>query len=125
MTIFSSVRTARPILVIAAFAAIVSPAQTFNVLVNCDTTNASSYAPLTRGTDGSFYGTTTQGKTYGTIFRMTPTGSMTTLHVFNNTDGSTPYGGLVLGSDGNFYGTTWQGGTSRDGTVFQITPGGT
>jgi uncharacterized protein (TIGR03437 family) len=125
MTIFSSIRTARPILVIAAFAATASPAQTFNVLVNCDTTNASSYAPLTRGTDGNFYGTTTQGKTYGTIFRMTPAGSVTTLHVFNNTDGSTPYGGLVLGSDGNFYGTTWQGGTSRDGTVFQITPGGT
>jgi uncharacterized repeat protein (TIGR03803 family) len=39
--------------------------------------------------------------------------------------GSEPYTGLIEGSDSNFYGTTGANGTSDDGTVFKITPGGT
>jgi uncharacterized repeat protein (TIGR03803 family) len=40
------------------------------------------------------------------------------------TDGANPYSTLIQASDGNFYGTTINGGTSSDGTVFEITPGG-
>ncbi len=52
----------------------------------------------------------------------TPT--LTVLHDFNTTDGSSPDHGLVEASDGNFYGTTPTGVTAGLGTVFQITPTG-
>lgn len=99
-------------------------AQTINVLLSCDSTNAVSDAPLTKGPDGTLYGTTTQGRTYGTLFKMTPAGSLTTLHTFVNTDGSTPIGGLVFGTDGYLYGTTSLGGTNSDGTVFKTSTSG-
>jgi len=55
---------------------------------------------------------------------MTPSGSLTTLHNFVKTDGSSPTGGVVFASDGNLYGTTNQGGSPNAGTVFKVTPGG-
>jgi uncharacterized repeat protein (TIGR03803 family) len=81
-------------------------------------------AGLVQGTDGNFYGTTTQGGAngYGTVFKITPSGKLTTLDSF------APYGfpeaTLVLATDGNFYGTTSSGGTEGDGTIFKITPSG-
>jgi uncharacterized repeat protein (TIGR03803 family) len=94
---------------------------------------------LVQGTDGNFYGTTWAGganpppptttNTPGTIFKITPDGTLTTLHSFcsqsNCTDGFEPgYGALVQVSDGSFYGTTDFGGPYDGGTVFQITPAG-
>lgn len=67
---------------------------------------------LVQGTDGNFYGTTR-----ATIFKITTTGALTTLHTFITSEG-TAMAGLVQGKDGNFYGTT-------DSTVFKITPAGT
>ena len=55
------------------------------------------------------------------MFKITPEGTLTTLHTFDGTDGANPVAGLLQATDGNFYGTTF--GVS--GTVFQITPGGT
>ena len=92
-------------------------------------------AGLVQGTDGNFYGTTTQGgATFvdsnspgnGTVFRITPAGVLTTLHSFTGypSDGQDPGGTLVQGSDGNFYGTTKGGGSVGGGTVFQMTPEG-
>ena len=55
---------------------------------------------------------------------------LTTLHVFNETDGNDPAGAWVLGTNGNFYGVTSYGGTGTNfcisgcGTVFEITSGG-
>ena len=91
------------------------------------------YAGLAMGLDGSFYGTTYYGgnEAYnegeGTIFKITPSGELTTLYVFGNTgSGSGPEAALTLGNDGNFYGTTvfttFGGGS---GTIFQMTPSGT
>jgi uncharacterized repeat protein (TIGR03803 family) len=72
-------------------------------------------AGLVQGSDGNFYGTTSVGGTnapdghygYGTVFKMTPAGVLTTLVTFTD-NGATNMGvspnGLVLGSDGNFYG---------------------
>jgi uncharacterized repeat protein (TIGR03803 family) len=79
------------------------------------------------GSDGNFYGTTGSGgaNSDGTIFNITPTGTLTTLHSFDSTDGSLPYGGLVQDSKGNFYGTTVTGGAYGHGTVFQFTSAGT
>ena len=99
-------------------------------------------ATLIQGTDGNYYGTTESGGTNcisaggcGTIFKITPTGALTTLYSFgvqsNGSDGFDITGGLVQGSDGNFYGTTFGGGNMSAcdqygcGTVFKITPTGT
>jgi uncharacterized repeat protein (TIGR03803 family) len=83
---------------------------------------------LVRGSDGTFYGTTQSGGSsggYGTIFKVTSSGKLTTLHSFNGTgDGAAPYGSLVLASNGNFYGTANVGGTYGAGNVFKITPSG-
>ena len=83
------------------------------------------HAGLVQATDGNFYGTTSQGGNgYGTIFKITPQGTLATLHSFNFTDGDSPNGSLLQGTDGNFYGTTYDGGAWGDGTVFKITQAG-
>ena len=80
---------------------------------------------LVQGGDGNFYGTASRGGILvGTVFKLTPTGVLTTLHQFDVTDGSYP-GGIVEASDGNFYGTTSEGGGQGFGKIFKITPGGT
>ena len=81
---------------------------------------------LMRGADGNFYGTASSGGALndGTIFRMTPTGDLTTLYSFDNTNGANPYGSLIQSADGSFWGTTEAGGTNGDGTVFSWSPGG-
>jgi uncharacterized repeat protein (TIGR03803 family) len=50
--------------------------------------------------------------------------TLTTLHSFNQTDGSSPYAGLMQANNGNLYGTTSAGGANGDGTVFAITTSG-
>ena len=80
---------------------------------------------LVQATDGNFYGTTYIGGAYnyGTVFKVTPSGTLTTLHSFDGTEGGDPHAALVQGTDGNFYGTTYYGANGY-GTVFKITPGG-
>lgn len=115
-----------------AATAIASPAQTLKTLVSFNGTDgASPTSTPIQGSDGNFYGTTQKGGYYcspegcGTVFRITTSGALTTLHSFNYTDGVYPYVGLVQARDGNFYGTTAGGGAFQEGTVFQITPTGT
>ena len=83
-------------------------------------------AGVVQATDGNFYGTTSEGGAngYGTVFKITLGGALTTLHSFNSSDGATPAAKLVQAIDGNFYGTTSAGGTYGAGTVFEITPQG-
>jgi uncharacterized repeat protein (TIGR03803 family) len=101
-------------------------------------------AGLVQATNGDLYGTTFYGGAFllnqvGTVFKITPSGTLTTLHSFyctqsGCTDGELPYAGLVQATDGNFYGTTLDGGvndycefeglTAECGTVFKITAGG-
>lgn len=95
---------------------------------------------LIQATDGNFYGTTQlggeNGSDFGTVFKVTPGGTLTTLHTFAISDGVKPMAGLVQAADGNFYGTTTFGGAgncpflaalspSGCGTVFKITVAGT
>ncbi len=54
-----------------------------------------------------------------------PAQTFTSLLSFDGTDGYGPYDAVVQARNGNFYGTTEGGGANRQGTVFQITPGGT
>ena len=82
---------------------------------------------LVQASDGALYGTAASGVAnggWGTVFRVTTNGALTSLHSFNYQDGAAPAGGLVEGTDGNLYGTTSQGGVGGQGTVFQITKSG-
>ncbi|HEV2211230.1 MAG TPA: choice-of-anchor tandem repeat GloVer-containing protein [Verrucomicrobiae bacterium] len=79
------------------------------------------------GNDGSLYGTTGDGGAcgaYGTVFKMTTNGDLTTLAPFCRSPGSAvwPGGRLLLAADGSFYGTAG-GGTYTFGCVFHFTPG--
>jgi uncharacterized repeat protein (TIGR03803 family) len=103
----------------------------FCSLSNC-TDGQGPYGTLVQGANGDFYGTTEEGGAngFGTVFKITPSGSPTTLHSFCSqgypcADGQSPSGGLVQAIDGDFYGTTSDGGANNVGTVFKITPTGT
>jgi uncharacterized repeat protein (TIGR03803 family) len=93
---------------------------------------------LIQASDGNLYGTTCcggagvvspNGDTEGTIFRITPEGTLTTLYDFcaqtGCTDGTSPDGGVYQATNGEFYGTTCCGGLSGSGfgTVFRLSVG--
>jgi uncharacterized repeat protein (TIGR03803 family) len=88
---------------------------------------------LVQGTDGNFYGMTKEDGVsnssviYGTVFKITSDGILTTLHFFLGlaADGAYPESALVQGTDGNFYGTTEYGGANSLGTIFKISSSGT
>ena len=75
---------------------------------------------------GNIYGTADEGgaSNFGTVFKFSTKGVLTTLHSFSGADGEYPGGGLVAAS-GAFYGTAYSGGANGDGTVFKITAAGT
>lgn len=117
---------------------------TFTVLYSFGASATDGKTPegaLLQTGDGSIYGTTVAGGAVdcggysngcGSVFRLSLSGQMTTLHSFGSFpgDGARPYGSLVLALDGNFYGTTAAGGLSCRGssegcgTVFKMTPAG-
>ncbi len=85
------------------------------------------FAGLVMGNDQNFYGTGYVAGTNsdGEIFQITPSGTFTVLHSFDQTDGRWPTGTPALGNDGNFYGTTLSGGANGFGTVYRIASSGT
>ena len=48
------------------------------------------------------------------------TGTITTLALFNETEGANIQAGLVMDSSGNLYGTASGGGALQDGDVFEV-----
>jgi uncharacterized repeat protein (TIGR03803 family) len=101
------------------------------------------YYGVIQGTDGNFYGTTYNGgdgtcydgSLCGTVFKLTPDGTLTTLHEFcgpNCEDGAYP-GPLVEANNGKFYGVTGAGGNQNCqgdagdgcGTIFEVASDGT
>jgi uncharacterized repeat protein (TIGR03803 family) len=92
---------------------------------------ASPVAPPIEGTDENFYGTTcglecnVGGDTsYGSIYKITSSGTFSVLYTCTATDCFGPAGPLIQATNGNFYGTSSYGGTNEDGSVFKITPTG-
>jgi uncharacterized repeat protein (TIGR03803 family) len=133
----------RPYAVLALFAAtaMALPAQTFTTLHSFDGGDGENpqIAVLVQGIDGNLYGTMPSGGAYsgGTVFKITPSGTFTTIYNFCSqsgcSDGKYPLTGLVQTTNGDFYGETFYGGSKSGancvedgcGTVFKITPRGT
>jgi uncharacterized repeat protein (TIGR03803 family) len=116
-----------------AMAAVALHAQTFTTLHSFDGTDGSNpEAGLVHATDGDFYGTTSfggansdcEGTSCGTVFKITPSGTLTTLHSFDGKEGFESRAGLVQAPKGGLYGTTVYGGAIKVGTVFKISPSG-
>jgi uncharacterized repeat protein (TIGR03803 family) len=97
------------------------------------------YSGLVQGADGNLYGTSAEGGsningncsngfTCGTVFKTTPSGTLTTVYNFcaqvNCSDGSIPFSQLVDATDGLFYGTTYGGGNFGGGTIFSVSAAG-
>jgi uncharacterized repeat protein (TIGR03803 family) len=121
-----------------------TPSGTLTTLYNfCSQTNCADgefpEAALVQASDGDLYGTTGAGGANGggTVFKITPSGELTTLYNFcsqtNCADGANAFGALVQATDGDLYGTTSAGGANGTctsfgevgcGTVFKITPRG-
>ena len=76
---------------------------------------SSPNARLTRGNDGSFYGTTVDGGEYGlgTVFKVTPNGVISNVYSFGGVtnsegvplEGIRPEAAVVQAADGSIYGT--------------------
>ena len=118
-------------------------AQNFALLHSFDGTDG--YGPLgtlVQATDGDLFGTTQYGGVawaggnlaFGTVFKLSPEGKLTTLYSFcppnggiDCPSGDLTAGGLVQAIDGDLYGTNSQGGTffPNVGTIFKITLSGT
>jgi len=97
---------------------------------------------LTMDAQGNFYGTTMSGRNYnnntgcgglgcGTIFKITPTGQLTTLYAFEGPPNDVAYiqGPLALDAQGNIYGIGWEGANSCGvydgcGAVFELSTSG-
>ena len=84
---------------------------------------------LVQGADGNFYGSTLCGPEspvniftgFGTVFKITPAGTLTTLYSFTGgNDGGNPTK-VIQGSDGNLYGIATY---PNIGTAFKVTPAG-
>ena len=92
------------------------------------------FAGLILDDAGNLYGTAWGGGAFGngceslgcgTVFRISPSGSLTILHAFlGGADGGNPAGALLRDRSGNLYGTTERGGLHGYGTVFRIGPNG-
>jgi uncharacterized repeat protein (TIGR03803 family) len=108
----------------------------FCTLANC--ADGGQPAWLIQGSDGNFYGTTSLGGFEahggGTIFQLTTSGALNTLHSFSaaqdGTSGYAPYD-LIQAANGTLYGITVFGGNEGQqcknigcGTVFSVTTSG-
>lgn len=93
------------------------------------------HSGLIKGGQGNLYGTTFSGGNggfngNGTVYKLAPDGTKTTLYSFTGgADGNYP-GPLVIDGSGNLFGTTQQGGLyqgcnmSGCGVVFEVAPDG-
>jgi uncharacterized repeat protein (TIGR03803 family) len=96
--------------------AVRAQAQTVTFLAKFGGTNGSQpWGSVVQATDGNFYGTTAfGGNGHGNVFRITPSGKVTSIYSFcpqtTCTDGAIPETAPILGSDGNLYGVTISGG---------------
>lgn len=107
-----------------------SPAQaTLTKLRDFSTAYADGAYPVGKTvlTGGNVYGVTEYGSTgYGSVYKMTTAGAVTTIYDFNSavTSPRNPNAGLILVGT-KLYGTGFTGGANNKGCVFEITTAGT
>ena len=94
---------------------------TFSTAVN----GARPGATMVADAAGHLFGTTFTGGgpgDAGTVFELSGPNhaTLTTLAVFNGSNGANPQGGLTLDAAGNLYGTTSGGGPGYGGTIFEL-----
>lgn len=98
----------------------------FSVLKHMNAATAGGYpqSRLLLGTDDEFYGTASEGGSFGAgaLFTLHANGSgFTVLKSFDTfPTGAYPYAGLIEGNDGKLFGTTLRGGTYDWGVVFEM-----
>ena len=83
----------------------------------------SLYNGLAFASDGNLYGSSNRGGAngVGNIFRLTPNGTYTELHVFSrDANGFYPVTVPAQGADGNLYGIVPGGGAQSNGAVYRI-----
>jgi uncharacterized repeat protein (TIGR03803 family) len=90
---------------------------------DCLLTGGYPLGGATLGLDGNLWGTTQNGgkDAYGTVFKMTPAGTLTSLYQFDGTEAGTPIYPVLQGQNGDMYGVT-QG--THYGTFFKLTTKG-
>jgi uncharacterized repeat protein (TIGR03803 family) len=85
---------------------------------------------LIQHTDGTFFGTTSDGGGFrlGTVFHMDASGAIVSTVEFTGNGsvnkGANPVARLIRASDGTYYGTTKSGGSGNFGTIFTYVPDG-
>jgi len=81
---------------------------------------------LVQATDGNFYGTNNMGGAnyWGVLFRISSTGTFTTLYDFNSSYGASPQDTLLQHTNGLLYGTTAVGGSAKEGVFYSFSLGG-
>jgi uncharacterized repeat protein (TIGR03803 family) len=116
--------------VVTAFLSAAAPrlteAQTVTTLYDFASSSSTAVNPagvIAQGTDGNYYGTA-YGPGQGSIYKVTASGTFTTLHQLVTGEGQL-CNGLILGTDTNLYGSCENGGTvSGFGTIYKITTAG-
>src|ERR1700675_964030 len=140
--VYRAIRVVSIIGVLTMFLGSVSAAQTPTALYSFDANNSGdplsfeNTGTLAQGQDGNIYTTSVSGGTgsypypEGTLFSMTPAGSLTELLAFTYSnengcpDGCNPYSGVEPLPDGNFLVAPLTGGQSGYGPVLIVSPTG-
>ncbi len=101
----------------------ITPQGTLTTLYNFAATPGNGANPtwLMQGSDGNYYGLTAAAgvANSGTIYKLTSSGSLTTLYNFAETDGSDGID-LLQATNGVLFGTTNLGGAKGQGTIFSF-----
>jgi uncharacterized repeat protein (TIGR03803 family) len=78
---------------------------------------------------GNLYGVTSiyssdKYHNYGTVYKVSKSGKLTTLHSFDGTDGEDPQNAPIVDVEGNLYGTAQLGGSYNQGVVYKLNKAG-
>lgn len=87
------------------------------------TGGAGPWGGVSQGVDGSFYGTTGSGGSYGVgvVYRLDQSGNFSVLHEFDGIGGgAVPEHGVLQGSDGNFYGSVYSDNNRDAGIIYKL-----
>ena len=106
---------------------------TFSTLYSFGNSGIGNPLTIIQGVDGNLYGSTSTGSYYsngnanyyynstvGTIFKISTTGTYTSLYSFQYGLNGTSASGMIQASDGRFYGLAQGGGMYGIGTMFQF-----